>query len=83
MENNLTAGIDLAELGALQMLNQPLPKASVCPLCHTNLNQLVEALKGNPNEQPYLRAYGHVQFDCPHCRVLIREQFVNEFGNWK
>ena len=56
--------------------------AKVCPLCHTDIEKLVADLK-DIKRPGFDAAYKHIQFECPQCKEIIRNEYTNEWGNWK
>lgn len=56
-----------------------------CPHCGAELNKIVAALRKPPvgvDWPSYQAAYMHVQYECKKCKVLLKENYVNEFNHW-
>ena len=83
MESTLFDSTITAQTGSYPGKKSEPPISCACPLCHTDLDKLVTALKGSTRSQEWQTAYNHVQHDCLYCKVLIKEHYINEFGNWK
>ena len=56
--------------------------AKVCPLCHADIEKMVADLK-DIKRPGFDAAYEHVMFDCPQCKIIIKNEYTNEWGNWK
>jgi hypothetical protein len=59
------------------------PTTIRCPYCGAELEKIATSLKGDFRSQDFHDAYMHIHYECKVCKVLLKENYVNEYGNWK
>ena len=65
---------------------QPAPTYTHCPYCGANLGNLVKKLKEAPvgtTWQDFFESYMRIHQDCGKCVKIIKDQYVNPYGNWR